>query len=452
MLKKIKYLQFFIYIFFASCQVNSSTSDIIQNTTPELITPTIQITLTPTTNSSIVLQVPEESTPTSPKPTSTPAINSDILDLGILVFSHPNIYAWHKMQIYKTSNEIILNKDEIQLQYPPQLNTPVQEYIGLKFSHYSNQIAFTTWTTPTLWLSDITYQNPQPILHDIGEITLNWSPNDSLLFLSNEKEQQVYHLKTGKFENWYWDCESVGFSEVSKKLAPVCSKNINAPSDEKMYAILEWEGEINYYDQLSSPFFLQADSQGITFWQWSKNGDYLAFFNPDDIEGHLYIANAKGDILQKIPGLSIFNKHENQEVTFSQSFLDSDTSLFIWSQDSSILLVKSYGQSEGKCPPYTTSLDPSLIVNMWPCWQAVDVKTGEIIWSEGEWKNTPIPTNIVTEDPVYINHIALSPNGRFVAIYTSYPYDILLVDLFNNHTLLLPYSFPSLFNLYWGNP
>lgn len=332
------------------------------------------------------------------------------------------------------------------------------------FSHYSDRVAF--WTDAgTLWVSDIAYRKPEQILLDQsqkhvpeernltpwGDINLIWSPDDQNLFVYNLDPTLgfIYHVETGQLEEWYWQCDSLIISTQSGRLATLCSKIIGVAAEEETYAVLEWGGEIWFSDTLPGELFLEPLSDGTAFWQWSANGQQVAYFDPNDPGDHLFIADIQGNTRKLLSGISPF---QDSEIAGYQQyeFLSAETP-FLWSRDGSLLLVDGLGQADSPCPPLISEeADPPLVLT-WDCWQAVDVNTGQVIWSEVSLLGNLSLDNGGEPVQISVDALTVAPIGRFVAVrgtITSYPV-IVIVDLHTSQVTTIS-QFDRFKRIYWG--
>lgn len=320
-------------------------------------------------------------------------------------------------------------------------------------------------TPGELWLSDVTYRQPQKLFTDSdgrfetftettrspwSTLRLVWSPDDSHIFLYHVRQPElslVYHLETGKFEPWYWACHSVVLSARSGRLTPLCPRVAGAPPEQSAYAIIEWDGEIWYTDNLAGEPFLEPTADGHSLWQWSANGDFLAYYDPRDPAGHLMIADSQGNIRQLLPGISVFSEVGEVDFKYKVGFSDQH---FNWSRNSTTLLVNGYGNPEHPCPPFVSDYNPDLYGPIWPCWQAVHVESGEVIWSEGSVGESLLLTE-EGDEPYYLATlgVTVSPDGRFVALLGFRPERrVIVVDLWSSQATTI--SQGDHFNqLYW---
>lgn len=382
----------------------------------------------------------------APTLTPTPGFSTE-LDMGWLFFHVFNSWGWYELTARDTPDGLIFDE---QNGYHKYVSREFIEIVGdtriLQLSHYSNQMVFASLSSPDeFWLSDITYREPKRL--PAGGI-IGWSPDDLYLFLydnTQPKQSLVYDMTTGVMESWYWQCDSVILSPQTGRLATLCPRMTGVSTEQKAYAILEWGGEIWYADTLSVEPFLQPTADGLALWEWSFNGEWLAFFDPDDPEGHLWLADAFGNRHSLFPGMSVFNEPEPQDLTY----LPPRDRIFVWARSAPVLLVEGYGQAENPCPPYVTSFHPDVYVPIWPCWQAVDIATGEIIWNEGS-----LPQNLPPREPeipprmtIDSSTMTVSPNGRAAAMHLFNPHRIIIADLQTGRVTDIIWN--PVWNLYW---
>lgn len=436
-----------------SCQnsYNLEGNSATFNPTPQNI-PTIQ-TITPEENSVTFTPIPQNTLAVQTITSIEPPIllnasEGQQLIEGFIV-AHPYFYSWFKL-IPSENQSYIKWDSEDSFHQTIITSTMVKppDFMTTVFSNYSDQIAFTFSTTSTLFLSNIYHQNITTLTNDKNYKVVGWTENDLYLFLINTDSRQkyLYSLQNSELFEWPFDCKAVIISPISNKLVPMCTKKASAPIEIDPYALLEWTGEINYYKEITNKPFLIVQPDEEIFWEWSPFGEFLAFFDPNDEKGHLNIANSQGTIIHKIlAGSSVFSEPLNQTEKFLP--LSTGENLFVWSFDMKTLLIKGYGNS---CPPYANEFNPDILINKWPCWQVVNLDSGQIIWSEIDFVQN---TNDIRYPgiPVNIWDIKISPTGQSLAIFTSDPHHIYFVDLKNNSVVLLKDSLSSSVKIYWGS-
>lgn len=388
--------------------------------------------------------------------------------MGRLFFYRYHDYGWFEI-LDSTQQSVFVNDEYGKISSPELYDGPGQSTY-LTFSRYSDQIAYWVKDSPgELWISDVAYLNPQKVFIDTegsyvpefenpqGEIKIVWSSDDLHLFLYDLHQPElsrIFHLETNKSEVWHWKCESIFLSSKSGRLATLCPRIASAAAEEKAYAILEWGGEIWFSDQFPGEPFLSPLSDGTALWQWSSDGELLAYYDPNDVEGNVIIADKHGNTRKILPGSSLYRDSEAEGYKQYESLdvLDVD-SPFIWAKDTPILLVNGFGQSDEPCPPFVTAWDPDLYYAIWPCWQAVDVKSGSVIWTETSLaKNLSLAEN--ESDPVNmaINGLVVEPGGKAIVVQSFYPEPrLVLINLQTSEATVIS-RFDTFNHLYWAEP
>lgn len=424
-------------------------------------TPSPTLNLTETAITGVALPTGQS---TGPGMSLTPVLQ----DMGRIFFNRYQDYGWFNVLAAHTNQGLTFEDGDEYAVFASPEGPGQSEYVA--FSHYSDQVAYWLESPPgELWVSDVAYQSPQRILMDSerryvpefkkpqGEIKIVWSPDDLHLFLYHLHQPElsrIFHLGTNESEAWYWNCDSIILSSKSGMLAMLCPRIASAAPEEKEYAILEWGGEIWFSDEYPGEPFLSPSSDGTALWQWSSNGELLAYFNPNDVEGYLHIADRQGNIQKLLPGSSLYANSEAEGYK-QYEFLDvlDVDSPFFWAKDAPVLLVNGFGQSDQPCPPLVSSYDPDLFEAIWPCWQAVDVNTGNVIWIETSLaKNLSLAKN--EHDPVNmaINGLAVEPGGRAIVVQSFYPKSrLVLVNLRTSEAMTFSH-YDSYNHIYWAAP
>lgn len=369
-------------------------------------------------------------------------------------------YGWYELVAQDSQDGLLFDSQDGYHQYSShELFDAVAETFLFEFSHYSNQIAFVPLPNSNeLWLSDVTYQRPKKLLsvdpsgdgsNPLWGLRIVWSPDDRYLFLYHEAQLElnlIYNLSTEKLEPWYWQCDSIILSPQSGRLAPLCPRIPGIATEQAAYAIVEWGGEIWFTDEELGEPFLQPTPEELAFWEWSLNGEWLAYFEPNDPAGYLFIADAFGNVRQFFPGISVFNEPEGQKIRY----FPSANNVFAWARNAPILLVEGYGQPEQPCPPYFTPFHDD-DVPIWPCWQAINIDTGEIVWSQASLVENLILAGEEDTTGVAIRDIAIAPNGRALAFHILDPYRNIIVDLQTARVTNLSFVYIPIEQLYWAD-
>ncbi|MCB9431196.1 MAG: hypothetical protein H6668_04345 [Ardenticatenaceae bacterium] len=367
--------------------------------------------------------------------TQTPELETRAI--GKLFFYRYEYYGWFDLVGQGNDQDFTLDASNEYHRYSSsELIAGPGQSTYLVFSHYSNQMAF--WKGTELWISDVTYYSPQQVLIDgdsryvpTGEqlspseyINLKWSPDDLYLFIYHNREPLLnlfYNVHTGQLQPWYWQCNTLILSPRSGRLASLCPKIPEAAVQEADYAVLEWGGEIWFTDVMSTEPFLNSLPNDIVFWQWSADGEWVAYFDPTDPEGYVMIASANGTVRKLLPGISLFS--DSKIEGYQQYELADNEVPFLWSRDASLLLVEGWGQQNHPCPSIVSeTFSPTQEMLDWSCWQAIEVASGNIIWSEGSLAEAlSMEDDTETLTSMGINNVAIDPNGQFLALRTSHP-------------------------------
>jgi hypothetical protein len=373
---------------------------------------------------------PATAQPPFPTPSATPTITSTTTN----VVSTPFIETVAAEDVlYRLAYGTSYNLLEIGLlgehAEPQHLHTPAQmsnsvgrtdpgpaDALTAAFAHFSNRFAY--WTqieTGKLWVSDLAYQDPQAVytddrdLHHMsgvesGEFKLVWTPDDLHVILDSQDaayESLIYHLETGTVEQWPWKCDRVAQSPYTSRLATWC----RSVSGDDRFAIIEWGGEILYSDSGPEAYLFISD-QLETNSAWSADGEAVAYFDPADPDGHLFIVDSTGVQTRLFPGAAWWSTEDTL-----RSKIALPDRLIAWSDDGSALLVFAHELGTNSCPLWMnqSSQSPDHGYDI-PCWQAVDVASGKPIWSIA---------NSVDEDfSSYLQFYdaAVSPSGSLVAL------------------------------------
>jgi hypothetical protein len=323
---------------------------------------------------------------------------------------------------------------------------------ALAFAHYNNRIAY-WWGggTERLMVADYLNQHPKTVFEDEGRynfdessstFSLYWTSDDLHLILNvlgDTDEDLIYHVQTDSVEPWNYECDRLAVSPKSGKLATWCSPHQKGGK----FAVIEWGGEIWYSDSAPKQERIQNEADLFSAWQWSPDGEKVAFFQLADGSGDLYITDAQGNPVYVLPkiGRWLF-----QYDSYPWSFQSVESDLIQWTSDSNTLLIRANGDPEHPCPDLTSEdFDGNQII--WqdmPCWQVVDLETGKVVWSISD----AFPILELSGGTRLIFEAAISPTDHLLVIYdqTSRRYDV--IDLDRNKVI---HSGDMLVNqLHWG--
>lgn len=282
------------------------------------------------------------------------------------------------------------------------------------FSHFSGMVAY--WVqSPAgeLWISDIDLKSAKRILTDstneyvgefavpYGAIRLLWSADDRYLIVDatqTGKQSLIYSIEEQTLEEWPWSCDAVALSPRTKQLATWCRSTEAEPS----YAVMEWGGGIWISEQPPTQMLVSRGADQAFSWGWSRTGDKIAYFDPQDQQGRLFIADAAGSKQAFVPGIAWIGPITSYSFEFSSRYP------IRWSRNGSRLLI--FGQGTD-CPPQESAVTGEL--SMRPCWQVIDSDTGQVLW-------TSVDISVLWPDQqmsdVTIEMAVFSPNSDYLAL------------------------------------
>lgn len=447
----------FHLVFLTNCQSGSRRGLESEETRASAESGQMDDSVSPPPPESLPAETPM-SVATSQFTASPPEAPDNAADIGLLVFSRRDYYGWFKFTNHEQVPDAFTS---LQLLEGPG-QSPYQV-----FSHYSDQIAYWTATNPgELWVSDVTYQEPEMILRDQDEhyvpsskgeiavlspeqfIEITWSPDDLHLFLNNHNEPElsrVFHSQTDTLESWYWRCNEIVLSSRSDRLATLCSKMEGVGQVEAAeFAVIEWGGTIWFSDILPGKMFLEALPDGTAFWLWSPGGKYLAYFDPADQEGHLFVSDAQGNVRKLLPGNSPFRQVEGIEF---QQYLLLNSSPFRWANNENLLLINGFGQSNRPCPRLRDEEYGTGDSFEWHCWQLVDVDAEKILWNE---MDLAIALEGEATMPLGVGDITIAPHSKAIAVYLTYMFPrIVVVNLETFQSTMID-QYNRFEHIYWA--
>lgn len=430
-------------------------------TTPTLrSTPTTPATrMTPTVTTSVVTVPPTEEL----SPTATKAVRG----LGrVYQLYKGGAYAWSDLTLVDGELEVRDGDNAHALFGDESPHSPANP-VEFAFSHYSDQVGYWTKTYPSeLWVSDVAYEQPRRVFTDseglyvgasylpVGEMKLAWSPDDRYLITYTSEPMTpylIYDSQTGKIEDWYWLCQDVIRSPRTDQFAILCRLDEDRGfTPENAYAILEWGGDIWYTSQPPENLLSRALPDGTLPWRLSADGQQLAYFDPDDPEEHLLIADADGSVRRFLPGGSVLQRDEritNFETQYYKGFSEREFGLFRWSQNGELILVYALGNPERPCRQIADSQTGKLYEE--PCWQVLDAETGAVLWTDLDSAETLFQDEFELTS-MRLNYAVFSPNGEWIAIRAQYfSYELLAVVDLKTHVAyaLFPIQYAE---IYWG--
>lgn len=277
----------------------------------------------------------------------------------------------------------------------------------LSFANYANTVAY--WTDKEigqLWISDMELEMPRLIYADEAQVyatnddslyawdgkgDLIWTPDDlHVIFDPKDKTlpNLIYHLQSNAAEPWPWDCDRVAVSPQTKRLATWCAALDGSPN----FAIIEWGGEI--WISPSPPvqeIVRRRGERAIAWesnWTWSSDGQQIAYFDPLDTEGRLFVADATGVQKALFPGAAWWLNLETSHLAIPQNILQ-------WSQDGRWLLVYANDLISDSCPDIEIMFDLTEgELSDVPCWHLLDTQDYRMHWS---WRDFMMSADVPSE-------------------------------------------------------
>ncbi|MBE7531285.1 MAG: hypothetical protein HND44_18330 [Chloroflexi bacterium] len=264
----------------------------------------------------------------------------------------------------------------------------------LSFANYANKVAY--WTgneAGQLWIADLELENPQLVYADEAQIfatgedslsswfgkgDLIWTPDDLHVIFDPKDEalpNLIYHLESNSVEPWRWYCDRVALSPHTGQLATWCS----ALDGSSNFAVIEWRGEI--WISPSAPeheLVRRREERPLLWdsnWAWSSDGQQIAYFDPANAEGRLFVADAGGVQQSLFPGAAWW-------LNSNTSRIGVPTKVIHWSQDGRRLLVYANDLMPDTCPDIEIMFDltegePADV----PCWHLLDTQDYTALWS-----------------------------------------------------------------------
>lgn len=332
------------------------------------------------------------------------------------------------------------NHEVIQFysQEPKELQLGPADALIATFANYSNKIAY--WTGKSnngkLYIYDLLSRHEQLIFTDLAgeysieqfgsqDISLLWSPDDLHLILRDNRRlnsSMIYNVSDNTFVSWPWDCDRIAVSPKTNRLATWC---ISLGSEEK-FAVIEWEGHI-WVSDLAPENEIVKRTTFQKIWSFSANGDFVAYFDPTDNDGNLFLANSQGNTEILLPDAAWW---KNGDVATSKISIPADP--IQWSIDGRKLLVFANESKSTSCPRWEDiSASVSTTYNI-PCWHLINLDSGLVDWSLGD--------SFQEEQSLYgqFDTAALSSKGEYVTITAESPgfFTTYLVNIDTREVLL----------------
>ena len=446
----------------SSCSTVEYVTVTPESTKPFTLTPTVVVSDTPTRSSTPTM--PATATVLTPSPTMTATSSPTTRSPDIQVVepaetpetdpspetSPPNygkgVMSWVFQISYNFLKDTPYGFDWKQLNTVGTMNrdggnrTGPSRAVFLGFSHFSDLFAY--WIDDEygqFWISDLLYLEPKLIytddqpksylseygLFDRGALSFFWLPDDKNLVLDFANEAYsdlLYTIGNDSITEWNYHCDRLAISPASGRIATWCPSNTS--SEE--FAVFEWGGKVWYSKEAPENELVLLGPDGLPQWGWTADGERIAFFDPLDETGSLFIANAEGKIELTLPGMAywLLDHYDKWDLLSSIG----------WAKDGSRILVYAKGQQNHPCIPFDAYLrGEGHTEEEVPCWQVLDSETGEIIWSLGD-----LAEQLEKKDnnfkAYYYSFAVISPDGSLIAFAASMSglYRTIIVDVDKN--------------------
>jgi len=364
----------------------------------------------------------------------------------IYVVSHPNYQA---LEISNLTTEPLVKTRAIKAPLGSQadIKRGVGEALVSTFSHFSNMIAY--WVQSNsgeLWISDTELKSPQRIFVDstgeyvgqfaipYGATRLLWSADDNYLIVEAQeirKQSLIYSIKNRKLEPWPWSCNLVAVSPRTGRLSTWCSST----EGRSGFSVIEWGGDIWYSDESPNQTAVKRSADMNYSWGWSSDGNKIAYFDPQDENGRLFVADASGPKLAILPGIAWMGPVTSYSFDFFSRYPIQ------WSRDGNRLLV--YGQGD-ECPKQENLATGELQKR--PCWQVIDANKGEVLWRTNKiasvWPNEDLRD-------ARIDVAVFAPDSDFLAmgVFRGGPRYVVLAAVSSGRAMILGNFSGS--DMYW---
>lgn len=312
--------------------------------------------------------------------------------------------------------------------------------VFLGFSHFSDLFAY--WIDDEygqFWISDLLYLEPklvftdeQPksylneyVLFDREALSFFWLPDDKNLvldFANEEYPDLLYTIGNDSITEWNYHCDRLAISPASGRIATWCPSK----ASPEEFAVFEWGGKVWYSKAAPENELVRLGPDGLPQWGWTSDGERVAFFDPLDETGSLFIANAEGEIELTLPGMAywLLDHYDKWDLLSSIG----------WAKDGSRILVYAKGQQNHPCIPFDAYLrGEGHTEEEEPCWQVLDSETGEIIWSLGD-----LAEQLEKRDndfkAYFYRYAVISPDGSLIAFAADFSglHRTIIVDVDKN--------------------
>jgi len=262
----------------------------------------------------------------------------------------------------------------------------------VSFANFSDLIAYADFQG-NFWVADLAKRHPILIFSDqsysMAEVSLIWTPDDQHLILDFQDpgyQDMIFHLQTSQWEAWDYICDQLAISPRTGRLATWCI----SPMDNR-FIVLEWGGEFWYSDLPPEQELFHADDVDdprfgtfviYRYAGWSADGERIAYFDPHDATGTLFITDSHAAVQLQIPGKAYWLTDYYKERDYLPGIP------LQWSRDGSRILLLGVGSAGELCPEYIIDELERTYSNP-GCWQVMDVSTGEMIWQASDLYSSP---------------------------------------------------------------
>lgn len=296
----------------------------------------------------------------------------------------------------------------------------------LTFANYTNKVAYWTGNEKgQLWISDLELENPQLVYTDetqiyetnedslyswFGNGDLIWSADDLHLIFDPKDEtlpNLIYHLQNDSVEEWPWYCDRVALSPQTGRLATWCA----ALDDSSNFAVMEWGGEIWISSSPPKQNIVRQTSERALLWEyiwaWSSDGQQIAYFDPADTKGRLFIANSEGIQQELFTGSAWWLNSNTSNIGLPQHIIH-------WTPDGQRLLVYANELSPNACSEYIFPFQEDMAVEL-PCWHLLTAPDYSLIWS---WNDFIVASKVPSELTKHWRAVeaSISPDGDYLAL------------------------------------
>lgn len=300
---------------------------------------------------------------------------------------------------------------------PPDQLTGPGNALFFSFANVADRLAYVDSGEPArLWVSDLDYLNAQVVFTDTeeyfsvpgypfpdGEVSLVWSPDDRHLFVYALGANLLVDVAEGTAELWPYVCDSLTTSNKSGKLALLCPSQ----TDPESKAVVEWGGEI-WTTQLNTPIVSEYDPRSLP--AWNSDGTRVAYFAQVNSSSDLVLTNADGAVIHTFSGFSPLASNDNPVYLPPLRPLQ-------FAHDGNSLLAYAASPEEEHCPKWVNVFAEDSEPQYVPCWQVIDVESGQLLWGLGEAIPVLFPTEAYGDPRTWSYYLAsINADGKVLAL------------------------------------